>query len=66
MTSMIERIKNEPALVMGLIQAVLVLLVSFGSRLTSEQAGAILAVSAAVLSIVTRQMVVPMPPKVKK
>lgn len=56
---MLEKIKSEPALVMGLVQALVVLLVSFGLQLTTAQTAAILAFTAAVLSIVTRKMVTP-------
>lgn len=51
--------KTEPALILGGVQALLVLLVSFGLALTTEQQAAILSLSAVILSIVTRQLVVP-------
>jgi hypothetical protein len=56
---MLERIKSEPALVMGLIQSAVVVAVSFGAKLTAEQSAAIFALVAVLLSIVTRQMVTP-------
>lgn len=56
---MIDRIKNEPALYIGLVQAILALVVTFGLDLSVEQVGAILAVTAAVLSVVTRTQVTP-------
>ena len=52
-----ERIKNEPAIVAALVQAVLGLAVAFGLELTDEQMGAIMAVSAAVLGLFVRQSV---------
>lgn len=52
-------VKQEPALVMGAIQALLILGASFGLGLTDAQTGAILAFAAAVLSLITRQMVSP-------
>lgn len=56
---MIDRIKDEPAIVAGLVQALLALLVAFGLDLTPEQIGAILGVTAAVLAFVVRRKVVP-------
>ena len=50
---------REPALILGLVQAVLALLLAFGVHLTVEQVGTILAVSAALLSVVVRQRVTP-------
>lgn len=51
--------KTEPALILGGIQAVIVLAVSFGLPITEDQKAAILALSAVILSIVTRQLVTP-------
>jgi hypothetical protein len=56
---MIDRIRNEPALVAGLVQAVLGLLLAFGLELSIEQVGAIMAVTAAVLAFVVRSVVTP-------
>ena len=50
---------REPALILGVVQTVLALLLAFGVDLTVEQTGAILAVSAAVLAVVTRTKVTP-------
>lgn len=50
---------REPALVLGLVQAVLALILAFGVDLSTEQVGAILAVTAAVLGYVTRSKVTP-------
>jgi len=51
--------KTEPAVILGLVGAVIALAVSFGLRLSSEQVGAIMAVVVSLLSIVTRQLVTP-------
>ncbi len=59
MTSIVTRIRREPALIVGLVQATLVLAASFGLDLTEEQRAALLTLTAVVLSIVTRQMVSP-------
>lgn len=56
---MLDRIKSEPAIVGGLVQAVLGLLLAFGVNLSNEQTGAILAVTAAVLALVVRSKVQP-------
>ena len=50
---------REPALTMGLVQAGIILAVSFGLKLSPEQTGAILAFSAALLAWVTRSQVTP-------
>ena len=48
---------REPAMVLALVQTVIVLAVSFGLSLTPEQTGAILAVTAVVLGLLTRTQV---------
>jgi len=50
---------REPAMVLALVQTALVLAVSFGLRLTPEQTGAILALTAVVLGLITRTQVSP-------
>ena len=56
---MIDRIRREPALIAGLVQAVLGLLVAFGLDVSAEQTASILAVTAALLAILTRAQVTP-------
>jgi len=56
-----DRIQQEPALTLGLIQALVALAVGFGLPITVEQAGLVLAFTAAVLSWVTRGQVTPVP-----
>jgi hypothetical protein len=56
---MLQRIKQEPVMFQGVIQAALALGLSFGLKLTSAQLGAILALSAAILSFWTRSQVTP-------
>lgn len=51
-------LQREPALLVGLVQTLLALAVSFGLSLSAEQVGAIMAAAAAVLAFVTRQAVV--------
>lgn len=51
--------RDEPALVMGLVQAAIILAVSFGLDLTDTQTAALLAFTAALLSVITRQQVTP-------
>lgn len=50
---------REPAMVLALVQAVIVLAVTFGLRLTTEQTGAILTVTALALGLITRTRVTP-------
>lgn len=52
-------LREEAVLVLGVVQAVLALAVSFGLAWTGEQVGAFTAVSAAVLSLLARQRVQP-------
>lgn len=52
-------ILREPVLTQGVVQAVLGLVLAFGVGLSAEQCGAILATSAAVLSLITRTVVTP-------
>jgi hypothetical protein len=54
-----DRINEEPALVGGLVQAVIVLGVSFGLELTPEQQGAILGLTAILVALLVRQRVTP-------
>jgi hypothetical protein len=57
--ALLQTIRREPALVAGFLQALLALLLAFGVPLTTEQTGAILALSAAVLAFVVRRKVTP-------
>ena len=52
--------KEEPVGVQGIIQALLALGTSFGLGLSNSQMGAILAMTAAILALVTRQQVTPL------
>ena len=59
MGAVLDRIRREPALVTGLVSAVVALGTSFGLHLTDEQVGAITAVTVAVMAFVTRSQVTP-------
>ena len=56
---------REPAMVLAFVQCVIVLGVSFGLHLTPEQTGAILALTAVVLGLITRTQVTPATPAFK-
>ena len=56
---MIDRIRNEPALLSGLVVVLLNLGAAFGLDLTAEQTAAITATSAAVLAVLVRKQVTP-------
>ena len=56
---MVERIQQEPALTLGVVQALVALAVGFGLPVTPEQVALIVAVTAAVLGWVTRTQVTP-------
>ena len=59
MKSILERIKNEPALLIGLVSAAISLILAFGIDLTEKQVGGIMAVVVALLALVTRSQVTP-------
>lgn len=50
---------REPALVLGLVQAALVLVMAFGLSFTVEQVGAIMAFVNILLAVITRSQVTP-------
>lgn len=52
-------IRTEVPAILGVVQAVVALVVTFGVELTEAQVGGILAVSAAVLGLVARSQVSP-------
>lgn len=58
---LVERVNAEPVMVLAVIQAALALGVSFGLGLSGEQVGAILALTAAILGLIARQKVTPVP-----
>ena len=59
MSTIIDRIRREPALVTGIVGALIALGVAFGLELTGEQTGAIMAFVSALLAVVTRSQVTP-------
>lgn len=59
-------VTREPALVFGLAQSLVALIVAFGLKLSGEQIGAIMAVVSAMLAAVTRALVVPVNPPDQK
>jgi hypothetical protein len=59
MGAILDKLNDEPVLFYQFIQAVITLIVAFGLKLTPEQIGAILLVTGAFLSIVTRGKVTP-------
>lgn len=50
---------REPAMVLALVQAIIVVAVSFGLNLTKEQTVGLLALTAIVLGLITRSRVTP-------
>ncbi len=50
---------REPAMVLALVQAIIALVVAFGLNLEPDQIGAILAVAAVILGLITRSRVSP-------
>ncbi len=53
---------REPVLVLAVVQTGLALVLAFGVKVTVEQMGAVMAVSAAVLGLITRSQVKPAVP----
>lgn len=60
MSRFLSLIKTEPALVTNAVQAMAGIIVAFGAGLTTDQTGAILAVTAAVLTAITAAMTRPL------
>ena len=56
---LIDRINSEPVAVLTVVQMAIALAVSFGLQLTGEQTGAIVAATAAILGLISRQKVTP-------
>jgi hypothetical protein len=50
---------REPALIAGLVQALLALAIAFGLQLSPEQMAALVAATSAVLAVVVRRTVTP-------
>ena len=59
MNALIEKVRNEPVLVVTFVAAVLTSLVQFGIPLTDEQANSITVLVIAGLAFVARNKVVP-------
>lgn len=59
MNALIEKLRNEPVLVTGLVAAAMTLLVSFGVDLSDTQMSAIAGLVVAVMAIIGRQAVTP-------
>ena len=51
---------REPAMILAAVQALLALVAAFGLGLSPEQIGAVMALTAAVLGILTRSQVTPL------
>jgi hypothetical protein len=56
---MIDKIKDEPVLVVAAVQALLGLLLAFGVGLSEQQVAAILTATGALLAFVARSKVTP-------
>ena len=56
---MLDFLKSEPAVIIGLCSALIAVATSFGVSLTADQVGAIMALVSIVASIITRQLVTP-------
>jgi hypothetical protein len=50
---------REPAMILALVQAVIALVVAFGLNLAPDQIGALLALTAVILGLITRSRVSP-------
>lgn len=50
---------REPALILGLVGAVIALAISFGLDWSTEQVGAVMAATSAFLGLITRSVVSP-------
>jgi hypothetical protein len=52
-------IRNEPVLIIGLVEAILGLFLAFGVDISNEAVGAIMAVTTVILAIIARMFVTP-------
>jgi hypothetical protein len=59
MNAVLDKIRREPAVVVGFVGALIGLFLAFGIDLTNEQTGAIMATVVAGLAFVTRSQVTP-------
>ena len=59
MKALLERVRREPAVVIGFVGAIIALAAAFGFDLTGEQTGAIMAFVSAGLAFVVRSQVTP-------
>lgn len=59
MKTIVEKVRREPAIVVGIVGALISLLLAFGLELTVQQQGAIMGAVVAALALVTRQAVTP-------
>lgn len=59
MSALFALIRREPAVVAGIVQALLALAVAFGFDLSADQTAAIVAVTAGILALVVRSQVTP-------
>lgn len=50
---------REPVLILAALQAIIALGIGFGLKLTGEQVALIIAATAAVIAVITRQVVTP-------
>ena len=50
---------SEPTMILAVVQSIIALVISFGVGLTTEQVGAIMAASSAIIGLITRSRVVP-------
>jgi hypothetical protein len=55
-------LRNEPVLIVGLVEVVLGMFLAFGVDLTNEQVGSIMALTSIVLAILVRMFVTPVAP----
>ena len=54
---MLKWLQSEPVAIMGLVQTGIALAIGFGMHLTDQQMGLLLAFTAALLTLITRQTV---------
>jgi len=59
-------LKNEPVMVAGLVEAIIVLAIAFGTGISPEQMAAIMTVTTILLSLVARAMSTPVDPQPKR
>ena len=62
MTAILDKIRAEPALALGLVGSLIALLTAFGLDLSADKTAALMGFTSVMLGLVTRSLVTPVTP----